>query len=188
MSAWTAAILLAPIATDPTARWRPSIEIDPRIVIDWALGGREYSIHVLLKPPRSRWRFGADNYGGDVPPPLLTGDAKGWTVRGAAWGVQAQWFPWERVRGLFVGSFVVAHRWQYRIGQAQAETWRAGITPEIGYQWLPFGDGGVYVTPWIGATLDVRAAGSPGTSAGLVYPESGFEMTPILTLHIGYEF
>jgi hypothetical protein len=188
MSAWTAALLLAPLATDPTQRWRPSVEIDPRIAIDWALGGREYSVHVLLKPPRSNWRFGADNYGGDTPSAYLMGDAKGWTVRAAAWAVQAQWFPWEHLPGLFVGNFVVAHRWQYRVGDAQTETWRVGITPEVGYQWLPFGATGFYVTPWVGATLDVRVAGSPAISTGQTYPESGFEATPILTLHIGYEF
>jgi hypothetical protein len=186
MATWTAILWLAPIALDPASRWRPSVEIDPRIFIDWALGGREYSIHVLVKPPRSRWRFGLDNYGGDLPSQTLSGDAQAWTVRETAWGIQAQWYFLPSMPGLFAGSFLLGTHWQYRIANAQTATWRLGLMPEAGYQWIPWGDRGLYLTPWIGAVVDSRVSGSPVIASGRTYPESVF--TPILALHIGYEF
>jgi hypothetical protein len=186
MGTWTTALLLAPLAIDPASRWRPSVEIDPRIFVDWALGGREYSIHVLVKPPQSRWRFGIDNYGGDLPSQLQTGSAKDWTVRETAWGAQAQWFFMSAAPGLFVGSFILTRQEQYRIGNAQTETWRLGVLPEAGYQWLPFRGRGLYFTPWIGAIVDARISGSPAIASGREYPEADF--TPILALHVGFEF
>jgi hypothetical protein len=181
-----AVLLLAPLAIDPGSQWRPSVEIDPRIFVDWALGGLEYSIHVLLKPPRSRWRFGLDNYGGNLPSQTLTGDAQGWAVRETAWGAQAQWYFWPSVPGLFAGSFVLTTHWQYHFGDAQTGTWRIGVMPEAGYQWLPWGDPGLYFTPWIGAIVDGRVSGSPTIASGRTYPERVF--TPIVALHVGYEF
>jgi hypothetical protein len=169
---------------DAAPTWRPSFETDPTTAAYWVLGSLAYSTHVLVKPPIPHWRFGLDNYEGDVPGQFLTGDASAFRVRYAAWGAQAQFFFSRASRGFFVGSFVVVHRWSYRLAEAATTTWRAGVTPEVGFQWLPFGSSGLYVTPWIGATLDARVAGSP-TLSGRTYPENA--VSPIVTVHVGYE-
>jgi hypothetical protein len=186
-----AAILVSPIGEsigaadeEPARGWRPSMETDPTTAADWALGSFAYSTHVLLKPPIAHWRFGLDNYEGDVPAQFLSGDAAPFRVRYAAWGAQAQFFLSSASRGLFVGSFVVVHRWTYRLDEEATSTWRLGMTPEVGFQWLLFGRAGLYVTPWIGATIDARVAGSPQVG-GRTYPENA--VSPIVTLHVGYE-
>ena len=171
--------------------WRPSVEIDPQTAVYWLLGSLAYSVHALVKPPGRHWRFGIDNYAGDTPSSFLASDLQAWHVRYAAYGVQAQyfitdWFGWDGwPKGLFIGTFVVAHRWQYRIGNGQTDTFRAGVTPELGLQYMPIPRCGFYVTPWVGATFDVRLAGSPDVGAQH-YPESA--VSPIVTLHVGYEF
>lgn len=178
--------------SDPReSTWRPSIETDPQTAVYWLLGSLAYSVHALVKPPGAHWRFGVDNYAGDMPSSLLASDLQSWHVRYAAYGVQAQyfitdWFGWKGwPKGLFVGAFLVAHRWQYWIGNGQTETLRAGVMPEIGLQYMPVPRFGLYVTPWVGATLDVRLAGSSDVGA-LHYPESS--VSPVATLHVGYEF
>jgi hypothetical protein len=171
-------------ATGAWRGWHPSVETDPTTIADWVLGSLAYSTHVLLKPPIAHWRFGLDNYEGDVPAQFLKGDASPFRARYAAWGAQAQFFFSGNSRGFFVGSFVIVHRWTYRLPDASTSTWRAGVTPELGFQWLPFGGTGWYVTPWIGATMDARVSGSPQVG-GHTYPESA--VSPIITLHVGYE-
>ena len=41
-----AVLLLAPLAIDPGSQWRPSVEIDPRIFVDWALGAKAQALVV----------------------------------------------------------------------------------------------------------------------------------------------
>lgn len=111
-----------------------------------------------------------------------------WTKQWNGLGIEAQY---QFRLGLKRGGLQpgVRLQWnQFRYSQNAAATFEANhfvITPQVGFQWFPFANIGLYLLPWAGVQVPVA-----GTDAVFVNNQSRAtrKIMPVITAHIGWEF
>jgi dihydroflavonol-4-reductase len=70
-------------------------------------------------------------------------------------------------------------------GSKKGEANHLVITPQIGFQWFPFKNMGLYVLPWTGVQIPTL-----GTNKTAINGEerNTRKIMPIVTAHVGWEF
>ena len=172
-----------------TEHWRVGVDLDPSM---FALHGGDGWI--MLRPPSSRFRFGAGGFTLAVPgalSTLLDGGTDGWDMRltGLMGHGSVTLLPATR-GGLYTGAYVGALETTYgreEVPGVQASLWHVTVMPMVGEQWFPFhgkGSEGLYLQPWLGLSVWIPVSGD-STVGTHVFNEP--PAIPFPAFHLGYE-
>lgn len=187
---------LLPVAADAQRQHYLSIESDPAF---WAGTlpqglGIDANINARLGKSHS-WRVGLLGYSGKWAGAfgkrvVLSGDftEPNWVTQWSGLGVELQkQIRWRTTRGgLQPGLRVQWNQFVYL--QEGAERGRANhavVCPQVGYQWFPFSQLGLYLLPWAG--LQVPFAGTNKINVR-GEDKATRKLMPIVTVHLGWEF
>ena len=189
MNAFVALMLLAP-------SWNLSVETDPAFWVGTASHGAAVDVNVdvtLAVVPRlrfgvlawsGRWQ-GAFARAAVLPASFREAD---WAVRWSGAGLEAQYQLWRRHGrgGLSPGLRVQWNHFDFdRGGPRLAQADHFVLTPQVGYQWFPFTDRGVYLLPWVGVQLPLLGTRSVATAEG---QRDSRKILPVATVHVGWTF
>ena len=157
------------------AQWE--VEADPTA---YALKG--YSVHVAhtLWDGKSRLQFGA--FGAETPE-WVHGN-EGWTENSRGVTFKLDYYPLQRLRGLFVGLDSNYARVRYKLqetGESRHEN-IVGLGPRIGYR-FDVGEH-LYFSPWV--SLDYQFGAKDINISGKTFEQGRLSIFP--AVHVGWRF
>jgi dihydroflavonol-4-reductase len=189
-------VLLALLGADATPGWTVSLETDPVFWVGTLPNGPglDGNLDVTVRALPG-WRLGVLGWAGTWSGALahtvvLPSDfvAPDWAVRWNGAGIEGQ-YQWRlglARGGLGVGLRVQWNQFQYlRSGALEAQADHLVVTPQVGFQWFPFEQLGLYLLPWAGVQLPIAGTTTVSTSEG---PHQSRRVLPVVTAHLGWAF
>lgn len=184
-------------ANNSTTSLYVSLETDPAFWVGTLANGVGFDANVDFRLKSiPNLRFGVLGYSGIWSGAfgkslLLTDDftENDWKTQWNGVGIEAQY---QFRLGLERGGLQpgVRLQWnQFRYSQTtnntEAEANHFVITPQVGFQWFPFRDVGLYLLPWAGVQVPLF-----GTDRLIVNGQDRAtrRLLPVVTVHIGWEF
>ncbi len=179
-----------------TAKVFVSIETDPAFWAGTLPNGLGFDANVDLRlAALPRLRLGVLGYSGKWSGEfgktiLLTNDftENNWETQWNGIGIEAQYqFRFGLKRGgLQPGLRLQWNQFIYRqYNSRKGEANHLVITPQVGFQWFPFNNIGLYILPWAGVQI-------PATGTDKIIIDGAEKATrkimPVVTAHIGWEF
>ncbi|MBN8682511.1 MAG: hypothetical protein J0L99_07655 [Chitinophagales bacterium] len=179
-----------------TGKIYASIETDPAFWIGTLPNGAGFDANIdfrLAKHPR--FRFGILGYAGKWSGRfgqslLLSKDftENNWVTQWNGIGLEAQY---QFRFGLKRGGLQPGLRAQWNLftyTQNKVQKGKANhfvITPQVGFQWFPFKQSGLYILPWAGAQIPVAGTDKINVEG---QARATRKMMPVVTAHLGWEF
>lgn len=181
--------------TEPQRRYL-SVETDPAFWVGTVGNGPSFDANIDFRwRSLPRLRSGVLLYSGTWSGAfgksvLLSDDFSGddWRTQWRGLGIESQYqFRFGARRGgLQPGLRVQWNQFSYqRDGARLGEANHLVLTPQVGFQWFPFPQLGLYLLPWIGMQVPVAGTGRV-VMQGASYQTR--KLMPVATVHLGWEF
>jgi hypothetical protein len=178
----SAAVPAEPLRAPEPTHW--SAEADVLGVVSM-VAGNGYSLHLNVKPAATpHLRFGLSVYQFELPTFAISSENAGWSFGSTSVAADVHVYLAENRRGWFAGAYLGYERPKFGRDGATVQTNRFEAIPHVGYQWFPVTGSGFFVTPWIGARINVVEAGTP-TLGDRTYHDP--RVQPFGTIHVGFE-